>query len=81
MLNTVKTVTTREFLRAPTLTKSLRPGQTLLVTSSGKPDFVVTKVGERPRKTAEDLRQEALELSPDERPKVDAVAILRKPRR
>ena len=39
----MKTLTLREFFHSPTLVKSLHPGQTLVVTSDGKPNLIVTK--------------------------------------
>lgn len=78
MLDTVKTLTTREFFHAPGLLKSLRPGQSLVVTDKGVPAFTVTKAGERRIKTAEDLRREARELFPGKRPMVNFTAIVKK---
>lgn len=74
----MKTVTTREFFHAPTLVKTLRPGQSLVVTDNGTPSFTVIKAGEKPIKTRADLEREARELFPDDRPKVNFTAILRK---
>ena len=73
----MKTLTTREFFRSPELVKSLGPGSSLVVTDKGKPAFVVTKSGQRPVKTAEDLRREAREIFPDDRPKVNFTAIMK----
>ncbi len=73
----MKTVTTREFFHAPGLVKSLRPGQSLIVTDNGAPAFTVTKVGKRPRKTRADLEREAREICPDDGPKVDFTAALK----
>ena len=80
MLDAMKTLTTREFFHSPGLTKSLRPGQTFLVTDNGKPSFTVTKAGQRPRKTREDLEREAREICPKDRPKVNFTAWLKKHR-
>ena len=77
MLNVMKTLTTREFFDSPELVKSLRPGSSLVVTDKGKPAFVVTKAGQRPVKTAEDLRREARETFPGDRPKVNFTAIIK----
>ena len=71
-------MTTREFFHSPGLVKSLRPGQSLMVTDKGEPAFTVTKAGTRPIKTAEDLRREAKEIFPGERPKVHFTAILKR---
>src|SRR5262249_46721984 len=77
MLDTMKTVTTREFFHAPALVKSLRPGQSLIVTDSGNPSFVVTKAGKRPVKPAADLEREARQLFPKPRPRTNFTAIIR----
>jgi antitoxin (DNA-binding transcriptional repressor) of toxin-antitoxin stability system len=77
MLDAMKTVTTREFIHAPGLVRSLRPGQSLLVTDNGKPSFTVTKAGERKFKTGEDLEREAREICPDRGKKVNFTAMLR----
>ena len=75
----VKTLTMREFFHSPSLVKSLHPGQKLVVTANGKPDLIVTKAGDRPRKTAKEMQAEARALlsKPTGR-KVDTVALLRK---
>jgi hypothetical protein len=78
MLDAMKTLTTREFFHAPGLVKSLRPGQSLVVTDNGVPAFTVTKAGKRSFKTAQDLRREGKELFPGERPRVNFTAIIRK---
>jgi antitoxin (DNA-binding transcriptional repressor) of toxin-antitoxin stability system len=77
----MKTVTTREFIHAPGLVRSLRPGRSLLVTDNGKPSFTVTKAGKRATRTLEDVEREAREISPRERAKVnltEKIANLRK---
>lgn len=74
----MKTLTMREFFHSPALVKSLHPGQTLVVTSKGKPDLFVTKVEPRPKKTAEELQDEAKALLTKPGKKVDAVALLKK---
>lgn len=74
----MKTLTMREFFHSPSLAKSLYPGQTLLVTSHGKPDLLVTKAGQRRRKRAADLRKEARALLSTLGGKVDTVELLRK---
>jgi hypothetical protein len=78
MLDAMKTLSTREFFHAPGLVKSLWPGQSLVVTDNGEPSFTVTKAGKRPVKTIEDLRCEARELFPEERPKVNYTEIMKK---
>lgn len=74
----MKTLTTREFFHAPGLVKTLRPGQSLVVTDHGVPAFTVTKAGQRATKTAEDLRREARELFPEEPLKVNFTEIIKK---
>lgn len=73
----MKTMTTREFFHSPALAKSLRPGQSLLVTDNGTPSLVVTKAGTRPVKTAADMRQEAAAMFPDKRPAADLTAAMK----
>lgn len=77
MLDTMKTMTTREFFHSPALAKSLRPGQSMVVTDNGKPSLTVTKAGKRPHRTREDLEREALEICPGDRPKVNFTEIIR----
>jgi hypothetical protein len=74
----MKTVTAREFFHAPGLLKALRPGQSLLVTDNGAPNFMVTKAGTRPVKTAADLHREAGEIFPGRRPRVNFTARIKK---
>jgi hypothetical protein len=76
-LDAMKTMTTREFFHSPVLAKSLRPGQSLLVTDNGKPHLIVTKAGTRPVRTAADMRREAAEMFPGKRPKVNFTAIIK----
>jgi hypothetical protein len=78
MLDSMKTISTREFFHAPALVKNLRPGQSLLVTDNGNPNFTVTKAGSRPVKTAEDLGREAKEMFSEHRPKVNFTRLIRK---
>ena len=78
MLDAMKTIRTREFFHAPALVKSLRAGQSLLVTDNGNPNFTVTKAGSRPVKTADDLHREAVEIFPGNRPKVNFTGLIRK---
>jgi hypothetical protein len=80
MLDAMKTLTTREFFHSPGLTKALRPGQSFLVTDNGKPSFTVTKAGPRPRRTRADLEREAREICPEDGPKVNFTAWLKKHR-
>lgn len=77
MLDTMKTVTVREFFHAPALVKTLRPGQSLNVTDNGAPHFTVVKAGNRPRKTARDLRREAAQMFSGKRPRVNFTAIIK----
>jgi hypothetical protein len=77
MLDAVRTLTAREFFRSPGLTKSLRPGSSVVVTDKGRPSFVDAEAGRRPMKTAEDLRREAREVFPGDRPKVNFTALMK----
>ena len=43
----MKTVTTREFYHTPSLVKGMSIGPSVLVTSNGKPEFIVKKAGKR----------------------------------
>jgi hypothetical protein len=47
----MKEVTTRQFYHETKLVDELPEGGTLLVTSRGKPKFIVTRCGERPKMT------------------------------
>jgi antitoxin (DNA-binding transcriptional repressor) of toxin-antitoxin stability system len=58
MFNTVKTVTAREFYHTPALVRGLRSGEAITVTKAGKPDFIVTKTGQPPRKPLEQWKRE-----------------------
>ena len=78
MLDVMKTISTREFFHAPALVKNLRPGQSLLVTDNGNPNFTVTKTGSRSVKTADDLQREAKKFFPGNRPKVNFTRLIRK---
>ncbi len=73
----MKTVTKREFYRTPALARSLRSGESVIVTDQGEPSFVVLKPGEPPRHTTQDLIAEAESLLPGERPRVSVVKRLR----
>ena len=74
----MKTISTREFFHAPALVKSLQPGQSLIVTDNGNPNFTVTKAGTRSVKTAADLHRQAKEIFPGKRPKVNFTQAIRK---
>ena len=74
----MKSITTREFFHALGLVKNLQPGQSLLVTDNGTPNFTVTKAGSRPVKTAADLKREAEEIFPGKRPKVNFTRLIQK---
>lgn len=75
----MKTLSMREFFHSPALVRSLQPGQSMVVTSQGKPDLIVTKAAPRPRKSAKQWQDEARRLldPKTKREKVDTVAILR----
>ncbi len=77
----MKTITTREFFHAPSLVKSLQPGQSLVVTDKGAPAFTVTKIGRRRVKTRVDLEREASEICPDDGPKVNFTAAIKEMKR
>jgi hypothetical protein len=77
MLDAMKTLTTREFFHSPGLVKSLRPGQSMIVTDNGKASLTVTKAGSRPRRTREDLEREAREICPKPGPKVNFTEVIR----
>lgn len=74
----MKTLTTRDFFHSPGLTKSLRPGQALVVTDNGKPAFTVLKAGQRKTKSAADLAREAREICERGRPPVNLSLEIRK---
>ena len=80
-LREMKTLTMEKFFDSPGLAQSLLPGQSLLVTSDGKPELIVTKAGQRPRKTAQQMRREARALLKKPGKKVDTVALLRELRK
>jgi hypothetical protein len=67
----MKTISAREFYHAPALITSLHAGQSLMVTDNGRPNFIVTKAGRRPRKTVADLEREAREIIPRKAPKTN----------
>ena len=74
----MKTITSREFFHTPDLVKSLRPGQALIVTDQGKISFTVRKAGDRPRRTRQELEEEARKISPTDRPKVNFTGAIKK---
>ena len=74
----MKTATTREFYHTPSLVKSMRPGQTVVVTDAGKPSFTVIKAGTRPKRTLEDFEREARAIFPDKRPPVNLTEIMKR---
>ncbi len=77
MLDTVKTITTREFFHSPGLLKTLHPGQSLVVTENGEPSLVVTKAGKRPRRSIEDLEREARQIVKRQGPKLNFTKMIR----
>lgn len=76
-MSVMKTVTKREFYRTPALVRSLRAGETVLVTDQGKTSFLAIKPGKPPHKTTAELAAEAEELLPGRRRRVNAVKLLR----
>ncbi len=70
----MQTVTTREFYHNAKLVDGLPPGGKLLVTSRGRPKFIVRRTDERPRMTEELLRKSA--VSSGNNRKIDLVAVL-----
>jgi hypothetical protein len=75
-LDAVKTLTTREFYHSPGLMKSLRPGQSVVVTDNGKATLTVTKAGQRPRRSRDQLERENREICPVATPKVNFTAAI-----
>jgi antitoxin (DNA-binding transcriptional repressor) of toxin-antitoxin stability system len=73
----MKTLTTREFFHSPGLVKGLRAGQSIIVTDNGQPALIVTKAGQRPRRTRAELERQAQEICPNESPKVNFTAALK----
>lgn len=70
----MRTVTVREFYANAALVDGLPEGQQLIVTSKGKPKFIVTK-GTRPRMTRELAEQRAFGSKNGK--KIDGVAFIR----
>jgi antitoxin (DNA-binding transcriptional repressor) of toxin-antitoxin stability system len=55
----MKTVSIRDFYHTPALVRGLQPGESLAVTKSGKPDFIVTKTASsRPKLPIGQWRQQ-----------------------
>ena len=77
----MKTLTMDQFFDSPAAAKSLKPGQSLVITAAGKPELLVTKTVPRPRKSAVQLRLEARALLSKAGKKVDTVALLRELRK
>ncbi len=77
MFDAMKTLTTREFFHSPGIVKSLRAGQSVIVTDNGKPALVVTKAGKRPRRSRADLEREARAICAANHPKVNFTAVLK----
>ena len=77
----MKTLTMDQFFDSPAEAKSLKPGQSLMITAAGKPELLVTKAVARPRQTAVQLRLEARALLSKPGKKVDTVALLRELRK
>ncbi len=73
----MKSLTMREFFHSPSLVKSLHAGQSLVVTSRGKPDLLVTKAGGRRKRTAAELRREARKLLSAPGKKINTVELIR----
>jgi antitoxin (DNA-binding transcriptional repressor) of toxin-antitoxin stability system len=70
----MKTVTAREFYHNAGLVDRLAPGEELIVTSNGKPKFIVSREP-RPRMTSSLARKRTMKSSPGV--KIDSVAFLR----
>jgi antitoxin (DNA-binding transcriptional repressor) of toxin-antitoxin stability system len=73
----MKTVSKREFYRTPALVRSLKAGQSVLVTDQGEASFLVLKPGHPPQRTTAELAAEAERLLPGRRRRVNAVKLLR----
>ena len=58
----MKTMTAREFFQRPNKVKAIPPGQTLIVTANGKPSLLITKAGERVRRSRKELEGSAIKL-------------------
>jgi antitoxin (DNA-binding transcriptional repressor) of toxin-antitoxin stability system len=71
----MKTVTAREFYHSSKLVDDLHAGDQLVVTANGKPKFVVSHVGSRPKMTRE--LAESLAIDAGTPRDFDSVAFLR----
>ncbi len=71
----MKTIVRQDFFRRPSLVRSLRPGEQLVVTDRGQPDFVVMK--SRRNASTEELARLAAKLLPGRRRKIKVVEKLR----
>jgi len=71
----MKTVTAREFYHSSKVVDELTEGGQLVVTANGKPKFVVSRYGERPKMTRE--LAESLAIDCGTPPGFDSVAFLR----
>lgn len=71
----MKTVTAREFYHSSKVVDDLPGGGQLVVTANGKPKFLVTRYGERPKMTRE--LAESLAFDWGTPPNFDSVAFLR----
>jgi hypothetical protein len=78
MLDTMKSVTSREFFLTPSVVKVLHPGQTLVVTDRGRAAFTVTKTGKRQRRSRAELERKAKRVAASAGPKIDIVEVLRR---
>ena len=76
-LGVMKTLTTQEFFGTPAVAKELSVGETVLVTDDGKNCLVVTRVVKPPRKTLEQIEEEARMVSPCAEPKVNFTEAIR----
>lgn len=71
----MKTVSAREFYHSSKLVDELPEGGRLVVTANGKPKFLVSRYGERPKMTKE--LAESLSSDWGTPPDFDSVAFLR----
>lgn len=71
----MKTVTDREFYHSSKLVDNLHAGDQLVVTAKGKPKFVVSPIGNRPKMTRE--LAESLGIDAGTPKDFDTVAFLR----
>jgi len=71
----MRTVSAREFYHSSKLVDELPEGGQLVVTANGKPKFLVSRYGDRPKMTRE--MAESLSSDWDTPPGFDSVAFLR----